>query len=86
MTAQVLKTIQEATTAQAKQVSLDGQIGQKHEMIKVSEYGAFCSKRKEKEENQAQKKKEREEKRTKNQVNFQLAQIEFLVGRISPVE
>ena len=86
LTAQDLIAIQEATTARAKRASLGGQVAQKGGTIKVSECRALCSKRKEKEEEQAQKKKEREEKRVEKQANSQLAQIEFLVGGVPSVE
>ena len=78
--------IQEATTARAKQASLGGQVAQKGGTIKFSECREFCSKRKEKEEEQARKRKEREEKRAEKQANSQLAQIEFLIGGVPPVE
>ena len=53
LTAQDLKAIQEATTARAERVSLGGQVTQKGETIKVGQCRALCSKRKEKEEEQA---------------------------------
>ena len=46
----------------------------------------LCSKRKEKEEEQARKRREREEKRAEKQANSQLAQIEFLNGGVPPIE
>lgn len=54
--AQDLKTIQEVTIAQAKQVRLDRQVAQKSKTIKVIECQVFYSKRKEKKEKQTQKK------------------------------
>ena len=86
LTTRDLKVIQEATTARAKRASLGRQVAQKGGTIKVSECRALCSKRKEKEEEQARKKKEREEKRAEKQANFQLVQIEFLVGGVPFVE
>ena len=86
LTARDLKAIQEATTARAKRASLGGQVAQKGGTIKVSECRALCSKRKEKEEEQARKKKEREEKRAEKQANSQLSQIEFLIGGVPTIE
>ena len=86
LTARDLKAIQEATTAREKRASLGGQVAQKGGTIKVSECCALCSKRKEKEEEQARKKKEREEKRAEKQANSQLAQLEFLIGGVPTVE
>ena len=86
LTARDLKAIQEATTARAKRASLGGQVAQKGGTIKVSECRELCSKRKEKEEEQVRKRKEREEKRAEKQANSQLAQIEFLIGGVPPVE
>ena len=72
--------------ARAKRASLDGQVAQKGGTTKVSQCRAHCSKRKEKEEEQAVKSKEREKKRAEMQANFQLAQIEFLIGGVPPVK
>ena len=47
---------------------------------------ALCLKRMAKEEEQAREKKEREEKRAEKQANSLLAQIEFLIGGVPPVE
>ena len=86
LTSRDLKAIQAATTARAKRASLGEQIAQKGGTMKVSECRALCSKRKEKEEEQAWKKREREEKWADKQANSQLAQIEFLVGEVPSVE
>ena len=86
LTAWDLKAIQEVTTARAKRASLGGQVAQKGGTIKFSECRALCSKQKEKEEERAGEQKEREEKRAETQANSQLAQIEFLVGGVPPVE
>lgn len=61
LTAGDLKAIQEATTTWAKRARLGRQVTQKCRTIKLNEYRALCSKKKEK----AQKKKEREEKQAK---------------------
>ncbi len=50
LTARDLKAVQEATTARAKRASLDGQVPQKGDTIKVSECRIICSKTKEKKE------------------------------------
>lgn len=55
-----LKAMQEATTAWAKRTTLGGQVAQKGGTI--SEFCAFCLKKKEKEEEQAWKKKESKKK------------------------
>ena len=69
MTTQDLNGIQEVTIACTNRASLDGQVAQKGETIKISKCCALCSKRKEKEKKQAWKKKEREDKRVEKQAN-----------------
>ncbi len=86
LTKQDLKAVPEATTACAKHASFGGQVVQKSGTIKVSECRSICSKRKEKEEEQARKRKVRDEKRAEKQANSQLAQIEFFIRRASSVE
>ena len=76
----------ELTARGAKRATLGGQVAQKGGTTKFSECRPHCSKRKEKEEEQARESEEREEKRAEKQANFQLAQIEFLIGRVPPVK
>ncbi len=78
LTERDLKDVQEATTARIKCASLGGQVAQYGGTIKVSECRKICSKRKEKEEEQARKRKVRKEKQADKQANSQLAQMNFL--------
>lgn len=75
-----LKVVQAATTAWAKQVSLGGQVEKLENVLH------FVQKKRKKKRNKLRKEKKREEKRAKKQANSQIAQIEFLVGRLSPIK
>ncbi len=79
ITTQDLEAVSKTTTAYTKCASLGKQVAQKRRTIKVSECRTICSKKKEKEEEQARKRKVREEKRAEKQEDSLLAQIEFLI-------
>lgn len=62
-----LKAIQEATSLRQKRASLGGQVASKAGVIKASQCREICSKRKQKEEEQARKKKEWEGKKAEKE-------------------